>query len=54
MKKIVNSSIEHGLKVPAVRAIMLAGMLTGGIGLYISPTRQQRHSRALAPAQRRR
>jgi MFS family permease len=29
MKKIMNSSIEHGLRVPAVRAIMLAGMFTG-------------------------
>ena len=35
MKKIVNSSVEHGLKVPAVRAIMLAGMFTGGIGFYV-------------------
>jgi MFS family permease len=35
MKKIVNSSVEHGLKVPAVRAIMLAGMFTGGVGIYV-------------------
>ena len=35
MKKIVSSSIEHGLKVPAVRAIMLAGMFTGGVGIYV-------------------
>ena len=35
MKKIVNSSIEHGLKVPAVRAIMLAGMFSGGVGIYV-------------------
>jgi MFS family permease len=35
MNKIVNSSVEHGLKVPAVRAIMLAGMFTGGIGFYV-------------------
>jgi MFS family permease len=35
MKMILNSSVEHGLKVPAVRAIMLAGMFTGGIGIYV-------------------
>ena len=35
MKKIVNSSVEHGLKVPAVRAIMLAGMFSGGVGIYV-------------------
>src|SRR5215204_6357093 len=35
MKKIVNSSVEHGLMVPAVRAIMLAGMFTGGIDIYV-------------------
>jgi MFS family permease len=35
IKKIVNSSVEHGLKVPAVRAIMLAGMFTGGVGFYV-------------------
>jgi MFS family permease len=35
MKKIMNSSIEHGLRVPAVRAIMLAGMFTGGIDIYV-------------------
>jgi MFS family permease len=35
VKKIVNSSVEHGLKVPAVRAIMLAGMFVGGIDLYV-------------------
>jgi MFS family permease len=35
IRRILNSSIEHGLKVPAVRAIMLAGMFTGGIGLYV-------------------
>jgi MFS family permease len=35
IKRIVNLSVEHGLKVPAVRAIMLAGMFTGGIGLYV-------------------
>jgi MFS family permease len=35
MKKILNSSIEHGLKVPAVRAIMLAGMFSGGVGIYV-------------------
>ncbi|HJV13222.1 MAG TPA: MFS transporter [Propionibacteriaceae bacterium] len=35
VKKIVTSSVEHGLKVPAVRAIMLAGMFTGGVGFYV-------------------
>jgi MFS family permease len=35
VKRIVNSSVTHGLKVPAVRAIMLAGMFTSGIGLYV-------------------
>jgi MFS family permease len=35
MKRILNSSIEHGLKVPAVRAIMLAGTFSGGVGIYV-------------------
>ena len=35
MKNIVNHSVEYGLKVPAVRAIMLAGMFTGGVGIYV-------------------
>ncbi|HKN44584.1 MAG TPA: MFS transporter, partial [Propionibacteriaceae bacterium] len=35
MKKILNSSVEHGLKVPAARAIMLAGMFSGGVGFYV-------------------
>jgi MFS family permease len=35
MKKIVNSSVEHGLKVPAIRSIMLAGMFSGGVGIYV-------------------
>jgi MFS family permease len=35
VKKIVNSSVEYGLKVPAVRAIMLAGMFAGGIDIYV-------------------
>jgi MFS family permease len=35
VKKIVYSSVEYGLKVPAVRAIMLAGMFTGGIDIYV-------------------
>jgi MFS family permease len=35
MKKILNSSVEHGLKVQAVRAIMLAGMFSGGVGFYV-------------------
>jgi MFS family permease len=35
MRKIVHSSVEHGLKVPAVRNIMLAGMFSGGVGVYV-------------------
>jgi MFS family permease len=35
IKSIVHRSVEHGLKVPAVRAIMLAGMFTGGVGIYV-------------------
>ena len=35
MKRILDSSVEHGLKVPAVRATMLAGMFSGGIGIYV-------------------
>lgn len=35
MKMILNSSVEHGMRVPAVRAIMLAGMFSGGIGIYV-------------------
>jgi MFS family permease len=35
VKKIVNSSVKHGLKVPAVRATMLAGMFAGGIDIYV-------------------
>jgi MFS family permease len=35
MKHILGSSVEHGLKVPAVRAIMLAGMFSGGVGIYV-------------------
>jgi MFS family permease len=35
MKEIVNNSVEHGLKVPAVRNIMLAGMFSGGVAIYV-------------------
>ena len=35
MKKIVDSSLEHGLKVPAVRATMLSGFFSGGVGIYV-------------------
>jgi MFS family permease len=35
MKQILGSSVEHGLKVPPVRAIMLAGMFSGGVGIYV-------------------
>jgi MFS family permease len=35
IKKILNSSVDYGLKVPAVRAIMIAGMFSGGVGIYV-------------------
>ena len=35
MRQILGSSVEHGLKVPPVRAIMLAGMFSGGVGIYV-------------------
>ena len=35
MRKIVDNSVEHGLKVPAVRATMLAGLFSGGVGIYV-------------------
>ena len=35
MRRIVDSSVEHGLQVPAVRATMLAGFFSGGVGIYV-------------------
>ena len=35
MRRIVDSSVEHGLKVPAVRATMLSGFFSGGVGIYV-------------------
>ncbi len=35
MKKIVRSSVDNGLRVPPIRATMLAGVFSGGIGIYV-------------------
>jgi MFS family permease len=35
VKGIVNSSVQYGLKVPAIRATMLSGFFLGGIGVYV-------------------
>ena len=35
IKGIVNSSVQYGLKVPAIRATMLSGFFLGGIGIYV-------------------
>jgi MFS family permease len=35
MRRIVNDSVDHGLRVPAVRYLMLAAPFTGGVGLYV-------------------
>ncbi len=34
VKSIVSSSVQYGLKVPAIRATMLSGFFLGGIGVY--------------------
>jgi MFS family permease len=34
VRGIVKASIEHGLRVPAVRWTMLAGLLSGGVTIY--------------------
>jgi MFS family permease len=34
MRRIVNDSVDHGLRVPAVRYLMLAAPFTGGVALY--------------------
>ena len=35
IKSIVSSSVQYGLKVPAIRATMLSGFFLGGIGVYV-------------------
>jgi MFS family permease len=35
VKTIVDSSVQYGLKVPAIRATMLSGFFVGGVGLYV-------------------
>ena len=35
VKGIVDSSVQYGLKVPAIRATMLSGFFLGGIGVYV-------------------
>ena len=35
VKGIVDSSVQFGLKVPAIRATMLSGFFLGGIGVYV-------------------
>jgi MFS family permease len=35
MKRIASSSVDHGLRVPAVRYLMLAAPFTGGVGIYV-------------------
>jgi MFS family permease len=34
MRKITSASVEYGLKVPAVRWLMLEALFTGGVGIY--------------------
>ena len=35
VRRIVDSSVQNGLKVPAIRATMLAGAFSGGVGIYV-------------------
>ena len=35
IKTILGSSVQYGLKVPAIRATMLSGFFLGGIGVYV-------------------
>lgn len=35
MRAITGSSVEHGLKAPPVRYLMVAGVFTGGVGIYV-------------------
>jgi MFS family permease len=35
MRKIVQSSVDNGLKVAPIRATMIAGLFSGGVGVYV-------------------
>jgi len=35
IRRIAADSVEYGLKVPVVRYLMLAGIFTGGVGIYV-------------------
>jgi MFS family permease len=35
IRRITEDSVRYGLKVPVVRALMLAGVFTGGAGIYV-------------------
>lgn len=35
MRKIIDDSLANGFRVPAIRATMLAGVFSGGIGIYV-------------------
>jgi predicted MFS family arabinose efflux permease len=35
MRRVVTDSVDHGLRVPAVRYLMLAAPFTGGVALYV-------------------
>ncbi len=35
VRVIVSASIDQGLKVPAIRATMLSGVFSGGVGIYV-------------------
>jgi MFS family permease len=35
IRRITADSVEYGLKVPVVRYLMLAGVFTGGVGIYV-------------------
>lgn len=35
MRTLVANSVDHGLRVPAIRAVMVSGAFSGGIGIYV-------------------
>jgi MFS family permease len=35
LKQIIDQSVQHGLRVPAIRATMLSGFFVGGVGIYV-------------------
>jgi MFS family permease len=35
IKSITGNSVEYGLRVPAVKYLMIAGIFTGGVGVYV-------------------